>query len=342
MHPFSFVAESGTNFGDDLNRWLWPRLLPEQMNGQDDGVVFLGIGTVIGPGLPDAEHYVVFSCGAGYGPPPPDFGGPKWTLVCIRGPLTARVLGLPKTMVSSDGALLLNSLPEYKPLPETEREGVLFMPHFENLDIGDWPEICRRAGVEFISPLLSSEEVVDRIRRARLVLADAMHAAIVADTLRVPWVPLALSNRINTFKWLDWTMTLDLPYRPLVIPAPTPAESMRDTMRWLYGQKHFLDEQTEEAAIRDFMTNRRVTQMRLWPQYARLVRKFAYFGPGRLVRTPPFSSAVPADTARRTDVCAAALRAAAKSTAYLSDDSKLASKVSLLQDKLEEVKRLRF
>ncbi len=342
MRPFCFIAETGTNFGDDLNRWLWPRLLPEAMSGPDDGVLFLGIGTVIGPGLPDATHYVVFSSGAGYGPPPKSFGGPSWTLVCVRGPLTARVLGLAPELASSDGALLLSTLPEYSPLPESERAGVVFMPHHENLDIGDWPEICRRAGVEFLSPLLPSEEVLARIRRARLVLADAMHAAIVADTLRVPWVPVAVSNRINTFKWLDWTMGLDLPYRPVLIPAPTRVEALRDRMRGLYGQRHLLDEQSEQAAIRDFKRNKALKEHPLWASYARFVRKFAYFAPGKVLRMPAFAASVAADTARRTEFCAAALRNAAGSTAHLSDDAKFSAKVSQLVEKLEDVRRLRF
>lgn len=36
-----------------------------------------------------------------------------------------------------------------------------------------------------------------------MVLADAMHAAIIADAMRVPWLPLITSPQINTFKWLD-------------------------------------------------------------------------------------------------------------------------------------------
>ncbi len=83
------------NFGDDLNRWMWKRFLPENFWDEGDGCLFLGIGTVLGGGLPVADRYIVFSSGAGYGPLPPGFGSPAWHVVCVRGPLTAKVLGLP-------------------------------------------------------------------------------------------------------------------------------------------------------------------------------------------------------------------------------------------------------
>jgi hypothetical protein len=41
-----------------------------------------------------------------------------------------------------------------------------------------------------------------------------MHGAIIADTFRVPWVPISTRPSINTFKWLDWSESMGLEYRP--------------------------------------------------------------------------------------------------------------------------------
>lgn len=45
----------------------------------------------------------------------------------MRGPLSAKVLGLGSDKYITDGAALLNTLAEFKPLPENERSGVIFI-----------------------------------------------------------------------------------------------------------------------------------------------------------------------------------------------------------------------
>ena len=39
-----------------------------------------------------------------------------------------------------------------------------------------------------------------------------MHGAIIADTLRIPWIPISTRPSINTFKWLDWCESMELEY----------------------------------------------------------------------------------------------------------------------------------
>src|SRR5690606_11437285 len=97
---------------------------------------------------------------------------------------------------------------------------------------------ARRAGICFIDPRADSRESIERIRRAGLVVADAMHAAIVADTLRVPWVPVATSPEISAFKWLDWTLSLELPYEPVALPPSSAVEAARILTLPLYGHHH--------------------------------------------------------------------------------------------------------
>jgi len=102
------------------------------------------------------------------------------------------------------------------------------MPHHRSDDIGIWSEVCRRAEVQYVSPYGDSRETVKTLRSARLVLADAMHAAIVADALRVPWVPLVTSSEVSSFKWVDWTLSMKLEYDSVHIPLHNLRSQWRD------------------------------------------------------------------------------------------------------------------
>ena len=62
-----------------------------------------------------------------------------------------------------------------------------------------------------------------------------MHAAIVADTLRVPWVPLMTSSDINSFKWLDWTQSMRVPYQPVRIGAQLRAGELAESSIYYQG-----------------------------------------------------------------------------------------------------------
>jgi succinoglycan biosynthesis protein ExoV len=108
------------NFGDDLNSWLWDTLLPDFFD-QDDSVRMSGIGTIINTAMPKTNKWIVFSSGVGYGNPPANFGDDSWDILSVRGPLSAKVLGLPQDKYITDGAALLNTLEEFKPLSESER-----------------------------------------------------------------------------------------------------------------------------------------------------------------------------------------------------------------------------
>ena len=94
------------NFGDELNMWLWPQLLPAFFD-DDPRTLFIGIGSILGKHYdPDAKK-VVF--GTGYAPtyhPTPNVHGSDWDVFFVRGPRTARALGLPEHLGIGDAAML--------------------------------------------------------------------------------------------------------------------------------------------------------------------------------------------------------------------------------------------
>jgi succinoglycan biosynthesis protein ExoV len=336
MRLFYFTEGKLTNFGDDLNRWLWEELLPGRWNLSDD-VAFAGIGTIISRAImPDAQKWVVFSSGVGYAPPPRDFGDPNWNVVAVRGPLTCRLLGLPPKKGIVDGAALLSALPRLAPLSEADRYGIVFMPHYESLRVGNWKEVCRRSGFEFLDPHADSKTVVERIRSAKLVLADAMHAAIVADSLRVPWIPLVTSPQINTLKWLDWTMSIDVRYRPTSLPASSPIEVLRNrTLGW-YGERFNLQEPSPEQALKHYESSRKIKETWWWKSYAKWCRRACYTLPGRVVSSAPVLQGKGQKTTNLVEKAAAALVEAAAGTAYLSSDRTLYRRTEELMSRLQQ------
>jgi succinoglycan biosynthesis protein ExoV len=328
MKLFYYVDPHG-NFGDDVNGWLWHRLIPEALE-QDDDVNLSVIGTIIGPRMWEGGRWVVMGSGVGYGPPPRDFGGPNWTIECVRGPLTTRVLGLPSDKAVVDPAVLIATLPEYAPLPESEREGVVFMPHHEALQVGRWEEACALAGVTFLSPRMDSKYLVERIRRSKLMIADAMHGAIIADCLRTPWVAVSTSQETSTFKWLDWAASLGIKYEPIHLPSSSAAEALRSQTLHFYGQKYRTAPDVEVAVAhlqRDLATKRKPLSFRKRSFGHGVYKRFLL----RALNSTPLRRWKTAWDDRCLHSAAGALKVASASEGRLSDAGILKAKTEQLQ-----------
>lgn len=226
MHIIYYRDPVG-NFGDDLNELIWPRLIPEIGKAPAD-VVLVGIGSLL-----DADRFrdidtagkrvFVLGSGAAYGRLPDGYR--DWTYLAVRGPLTGKLIGQPETAVT-DSAALLATLPDLTPRA-TKRDAVLFMPHHRTLVNSHWRKAAERAGMEFVDPQWRPERILEAYGRARLVVTEAMHGAIVADTLRIPWIPVIISPEVSVFKWRDWLGSLGLPYRPVTLPPTARLEAYR-------------------------------------------------------------------------------------------------------------------
>lgn len=196
------------NFGDDLNPWMWPKILPGFFD-DDESTAFLGIGSIIGERKFDKSvKKIVF--GSAFVPEyhdKPDTTGNDWNIYFVRGPRTAKLLGLPPEKSVGDSAILLRTLIKQK----HNQNGVIsFMPHWESLEHGNWEEACRLAGITLIDPRRSVEEVIEALLNSKLIITEAMHGAIVADALRLPWIPLVPIKKWHRAKWYDWADALDI------------------------------------------------------------------------------------------------------------------------------------
>jgi succinoglycan biosynthesis protein ExoV len=215
-------AIAGGNFGDDLNGWLWPRLLGNLLDDRDDEL-WVGIGTVLhADWIPAAPRKIVCGSGCGYGPLPSI--DDRWRFLAVRGLLTAQRLGLPPSAAITDAAALVPRL--YRPKPLSARRPA-FIPHHANLRIGRWDRACAAAGIDLIDPRDPVEQVLDALAGAEVVIAEAMHGAILADAYRVPWIPVSSGRNVLDFKWQDWCGSLGLTYAPATIPDLGSAVPMR-------------------------------------------------------------------------------------------------------------------
>ncbi|HUO43709.1 MAG TPA: polysaccharide pyruvyl transferase family protein [Burkholderiales bacterium] len=211
-------CEHLANFGDRINPWLWSRLIPDLLDA-DGQTLLLGVGTILSDRVPARQRKVVFGSGIGYGPPPQL--DENWNFYSVRGPLTAHALGLPARAAITDPAALVGALQYSEGLRDGHRESrPAFMPHHLSARCYNWRAVARQADMDYIDPCDSVPSVINRIFHARLLVTESLHGAIVADALRVPWIPVcAYSRHVLDFKWRDWCASLGLAYRPVELPA---------------------------------------------------------------------------------------------------------------------------
>ena len=216
-----YHKDPGRNFGDDLNPWLWPRVFPGAFAGEvlhdprertsfpSSEPLFVGIGTLLNQHVPTDNRKIVFGAGVGYGDTPTL--DESWDIRFVRGPRTARKLGLDPSLGITDPAVL--AVDHF----QGGAEGSLspaFMPHCASIMRAEWDELCRDVGVRFIDPRWDVERVLSEIQRTSVLLTEALHGAIIADAFRVPWHALVTSPTVLEFKWFDWTESIGLDYRP--------------------------------------------------------------------------------------------------------------------------------
>lgn len=208
-----YFSDPQGNFGDDLNPWLWPKLIPELSQPTDDDSWLVGIGTLLNHRLPPTGDLHVMGSGVGYGNAMRN--GATCHFHAVRGYKSAKALGLSNSAVVTDAAVLLRVVGVPQTGLSRERVGVMFTGR--SLTNYEWEAVCERLGFLFISCHWPVDKVLAEIQRCDVLITEAMHGAIVADALRVPWVPVTCSEGVLSFKWEDWLSSLQLSYEPTII-----------------------------------------------------------------------------------------------------------------------------
>ncbi|EKD08826.1 polysaccharide pyruvyl transferase family protein [Limnospira platensis] len=230
------VPRGSNNFGDELNPWIWNQLIPDLID-DDNSLAFVGIGTLLNDQLHSrtrwAHHRVIFGTGAGYGKEVLKLDD-SYKVYCVRGPLSAQVLGLEDNLAVTDGAALIRQLVTSSYEKEYQFS---YMPHYE-LAVPGWKTVCQKLGFGYIDARSNVEDVLSLISRTDVLITEAMHGAIVADALRVPWIPVVTNSMILSFKWQDWCASIGVDYNPCYISR-------------LYDPKQRLDLLTPIRKIRD-------------------------------------------------------------------------------------------
>ncbi|MGO4566723.1 polysaccharide pyruvyl transferase family protein [Rhizobium sp. 2YAF20] len=223
MKPFYWESDHG-NFGDDLNLWLWDFLLPGLREVHEE-TLLVGVGTVLNTDLlAPVGHKLVVGSGFGYGTLPDMSNASDWDIRCVRGPLTAKKVGLSPEKGIIDPAVMVTEMPEFQKLQKNGRR--TFIPHWESAAAGIWPEICKTVGLSYLDPRGEAKAVIREIAESELIVAESMHGAILADAFRVPWIAVSTSRSINSFKWNDWASTVGVTYAPKHVPVSTRAEAI--------------------------------------------------------------------------------------------------------------------
>jgi succinoglycan biosynthesis protein ExoV len=226
------------NFGDELNVWLWPKLI-EGVWDANDSKIFLGIGSIIYNSFPPDKTKIVFGAGYGGYTPLPTIDN-KWKFYFVRGKLTARALGIDESLGVGDAAILIRSCIK---LQLDKRHEISFMPHWESTFDGNWKLACEYAGINYIDPCAPVEIILEHIQTSKLLITEAMHGAIVADALRVPWISACPIRTVHHMKWEDWASVLDIDIACKKIPGSSLLESVVHAL-----QNHIT--LTEEIRIR--------------------------------------------------------------------------------------------
>ncbi len=214
------LSHNSLNFGDSINPMLCKHFFHKSIMSSEE-ICLVGIGTILNDqNIERVQSYkkkIIFSSGTGYG----DFNlcendRDSWDFTCVRGPLTAEKLNLPEEKAICDGAILLSDL--FPPAPASQRDGILFIPHVNTV----WSsgksleKICKSLDIKMLSPGVKTEEFINAVRNAELVITEAMHGAILADTMRTPWIPFDMRD-VEPFKWQDWFASINLKGKPIPV-----------------------------------------------------------------------------------------------------------------------------
>ena len=210
-----FRAKDYSNFGDELNPYIFNHIFPELLNNNVfKDIDFYGIGSIIDSRISKNTKAVIFGTGVRDITIP--YNTINWDIRFLRGPISSNTLGFNGEKYIADAAYCM--LCEKALISNTDKKTYKFslMPHYRQMDKINWDIISDMTGIHIIDPRKGPKDVIQEIAKSEKILTIAMHGAIVADILRVPWLRIKMEAigaehpMLSDIKWLDFLLALDL------------------------------------------------------------------------------------------------------------------------------------
>lgn len=199
--PSYYIRWPGNNFGDNLNDIIFPSLgVNNSLLYKKHLVItdncYLGLGSILGSRI--NKPLTIIGSGIGGGNLPSTF---TFQDGFVRGKLTCKVLNISESYALGDTAYFLKTYMQNL-ASATKKYKYGIIPH--------WKTKFSKNNENIISPDLPVDDFIRRVSECEFILSEAMHGAICADILRVPFAPVKIGNNFNERKWNDWASVLDI------------------------------------------------------------------------------------------------------------------------------------
>lgn len=201
-------SKDSSNFGDELNKYLWEHYFPHLFD-DDVSQVFFGIGTILQAGRKfyPTSKIIVFGSGAANDQQQME---DNFHIEFVRGPLTANALNLTEDQYITDPAIITPDL--FPKSNSPKKYNFAYMPHYSVAN-NAYRKVVEKLGIKYIDPHEPVETIIESMNASSIIICEAMHAAIVADAYRIPWIPIRSYASFNAFKWNDWGQSLGLTFQ---------------------------------------------------------------------------------------------------------------------------------
>jgi hypothetical protein len=210
-----YVRPEG-NFGDDLSPAIISHLLNEKVQSSSylDAEI-LGIGSILQHWKNRKRKYrrnlydIIYKkkpiaiWGTGLIAPRKVFL-PKADILALRGPLTAKYLGLKESVIYGDPGILARDI-----VPTEKKTGVIgIIPHYFHKDNEVFLQISKLPNFMVIDVENNYTQVLKEISRCDLILSSSLHGLICADSYGIPNARITVSNELigGDFKFNDYCL----------------------------------------------------------------------------------------------------------------------------------------
>ncbi len=212
------------NFGDDLNPAFFQEICPNFKKIR--GNKLIGIGTLLNNSISNLNNSIVFGSGYGQGRPV-DLSKTKLNILGVRGPISAMSIRHPpdSAIVIGDPALILPKLPAFNNgISATNKKKIIAL-HHRTAEFWDFQN-SSNSDFYYLDPAGHTlNTYIETIKQADFVLAESLHAAIIATAYGIPFIRTNLLGKVDETKWLDYYLSVNINNLPIAAPLPIPSQN---------------------------------------------------------------------------------------------------------------------